>query len=132
MIQLYTFSSCTSCRKARDMLKENQIPFKERNMNTDPLNKEEVLNILAHTTNGTTDIMSKRSQDAKTLDIDFDELSLKEWVELVHNYPGILRRPILLTRDQLIVGFNKEEYQGIINKYQVRNKKTLSKKIMCS
>lgn len=129
MIQLYTFSSCTSCRKARDILTENKIPFKEKNMNTDPLSEEEILNLLAYTTNGTTDIMSKRSQDVKELDIDMDDLSLKNWMELVNKNPGILRRPLLLSPDQLIVGYNKEEYNGIIKKSKLKSSKDVGRQI---
>jgi regulatory protein spx len=131
VIQLYSFSSCTSCRKARDILTEHQIPFKERNMSTEPLVEEEILNLLSYTTNGTTDITSKRSQDVKELDIDMDDLSLKSWVELVHQNPGILRRPLLLTADQLIVGFNKEEYNGLIKKYKIKENKNVARQIVC-
>jgi regulatory protein spx len=131
VIQLYSFSSCTSCRKARDILMENQIPFKERNMNTDPLVEEEILNLLSYTTNGTTDITSKRSQDVKELDVDMDELSLKGWVELVNKNPGILRRPLLLTPDQLIVGYNKEEYHGLIKKSKIKGNKNSARQFVC-
>lgn len=129
MIQLYTFSSCTSCRKARDILMDNQVPFKERNMNTEPLSKSEILNLLTFTTNGTTEIMSKRSQDVKSLDLDIDELSLYEWTDLVQKYPGILRRPLLLTKEQLIVGYNKEEYEGIIKKHRTVKPKPLTEAV---
>ncbi|GAA0383138.1 Spx/MgsR family RNA polymerase-binding regulatory protein [Bacillus horti] len=131
MIELYTFSSCTSCRKAREILTEHHIPFKERNMNTEPLSKDEIYHILAHTTNGTTDIMSKRSQDVKELEVNFDEISLNKWVDLVHNNPGMLRRPLLLTNDHLIVGYNKEEYEGIVKKSKLKQKKHIARKAMC-
>jgi regulatory protein spx len=130
VIQLYTFSSCTSCRKARDILTENKIPFKEKNMNTDPLSEEEILNLLSYTTNGTTDIMSKRSQDVKDLEVNMDDLSLKSWMELVNKHPGILRRPLLLSPDQLIVGYNKEEYNGIIKKSKIKNCKNVARQIV--
>lgn len=107
---------------------ENQIPFKEKNMNIEALTEEEILNLLSYTTNGTTDIMSKRSQDVKDLDIDLEEISLNSWVELVNQNPGILRRPLLLTKEQLIVGYNKEEYSGLVKKYKMKNKKSLSRK----
>lgn len=132
MIKLFTFSSCTSCRKARDVLVENQIPFKEHNMSTEPLTEKELLEILSYTTNGTTDIMSRRSQDVKDLDIDLDELSLHEWMSLVNKHPGILRRPLLLTPLQLIVGYNKEEYEGLIRKYTNKKKRFIRNAVACS
>lgn len=92
-------------------------------MSTDPLTAEEVMQLLAYTTNGTTDITSKRSQDVKDLDLDLETLSLNDWVQVVHEHPGILRRPLLLSRDHLVVGYNKEEYQGIVKKYLVKQKK---------
>jgi regulatory protein spx len=117
VIKLYTFFSCTSCRKAKKILMENGIPFKEQNMSTDPLTKDEVLELLSFTNNGTTDLLSNRSQEVKDLDTQMmEKLSLNEWVELVHKHPGMLRRPLLLTSDQLIVGYNKEEYDKLLRK----------------
>ena len=53
MINLYVSSSCTSCRKARAWLNKHDIPFKERNIFSEPLTKEEIVNILRLTENGT-------------------------------------------------------------------------------
>ncbi|EGL81717.1 ArsC family protein [Caldalkalibacillus thermarum TA2.A1] len=132
MIQLYTFSSCTSCRKARDILNEHQIPFKEKNMSIDPLTREELLHILTYTTNGTSEITSKRSQDVKNLSVELDDLSLNEWIELAVQHPGILRRPLLVADEQLIVGFNKEEYAGFVKKYKLRHEKEDLTPVACS
>ena len=52
MISLYTTPSCTSCRKARAWLTENELPFKERNIFSDPLNSDELLEILSLTKTG--------------------------------------------------------------------------------
>ena len=46
MLTLYTSPSCTSCRKARAWLQEHEIPFKERNIFSEPLNIEELKAIL--------------------------------------------------------------------------------------
>jgi len=51
MISLYTTPSCTSCRKARAWLTENELPFKERNIFSDPLNSDELMEILSLTKN---------------------------------------------------------------------------------
>jgi regulatory protein spx len=86
-------------------------------MSTDPLSKEEVLELLAFTKNGTTDLLSSRSQEVKELDPQtMENLSLNEWVELVHLHPGMLRRPLLLAQEKLIVGYNKEEYDKLLRK----------------
>ncbi len=132
MIQLYTFTSCTSCRKARDILSQNHIPFVEKNMSVEPMTREELLHILSFTTSGTTEITSKRSQEIKNLRFNLDDLSLNEWVELAMKHPGILRRPLLLSDEQLIVGYNKEEYAGFVKKYKAKHQKELLKPAACT
>ena len=37
MVTLYTSPSCTSCRKAKTWLEEHEIPYKERNIFSEPL-----------------------------------------------------------------------------------------------
>jgi regulatory protein spx len=62
---------------------------------------------------------------------DVDDLTLNEWTELVHEHPGLLRRPLLLSPEQLIVGYNKEEYEGIIKKYNATAGTSLHKAVGC-
>jgi regulatory protein spx len=126
VITLYTFSSCTSCRKARNILTANQIPFIEKNMNTQGIEKEEIVHFLSFTKNGTTDITSTRSQDVKDLNINLDKITLNEWIELIQGHPGILRRPLLLTATQLIVGYNKDEYDKILKKGKLIKKNIIA------
>ena len=49
MVDLYVSPSCTSCRKARAWLEKHDIPFKERNIFSEPLTKKEILKILRMT-----------------------------------------------------------------------------------
>jgi len=55
MVTLYTAPSCTSCRKARAWLEEHNIPFKERNIFSEPLTIEEIKEIFRMTEDGTFD-----------------------------------------------------------------------------
>jgi len=117
MISLYTTPSCTSCRKARAWLTENELPFKERNIFSDPLNSDELMEILSLTKNGTEDIISTRSKVYQKLDIDLEELKLEELLSLIKKYPNLLKRPIILDENKLQVGYNEED----IRKFVPRN-----------
>jgi len=117
MISLYTTPSCTSCRKARAWLTENELPFKERNIFSDPLNSDELMEILSLTKNGTADIISTRSKVYQKLDIDLEELKLEELLSLIEKYPNLLKRPIILDENKLQVGYNEED----IRKFVPRN-----------
>ena len=106
MVTLYTSPSCTSCRKAKAWLQENGIPFKERNIFSEPLNIDEIKNILRMTEDGTEDIISKRSKAYSKLNVDLDELPMKQLYKLISKNPGLLRRPIIVDEKRLQVGYN--------------------------
>lgn len=114
MITLYTTTSCTSCRKARAWLLEHELPFVERNIFADPLNKEELLEILRLTKNGTEDIISTRSRIYQKLNMDFDELKLDELLALLEKHPDLLRRPIVMDKKRLQIGFNEDDIHQFI------------------
>ena len=86
MIKLYVSASCTSCRKAKAWLKQNGLRFEERNIMSDPLTTDEIKEILSLTETGTDEIISTRSKVYEKLDIDFDELSLSELVDIIEEH----------------------------------------------
>lgn len=108
MVTLFITPSCTSCRKARTWLQENNIPFVERNIFTEPLSESEIKSILRMTENGTEDIVSMRSKAFSELDVDIADLALNDFYELVKEQPGLLRRPIVLDDKRLQIGYNED------------------------
>ena len=119
MVTLYTSPSCTSCPKAKAWLQENGIPFKERNIFSEPLNIDEIKNILRMTEDGTEDIISKRSKAYSKLNVDLDELPMKQLYKLISKNPGLLRRPIIVDEKRLQVGYNEDEIRRFLPR-QVR------------
>ena len=114
MVTLYTSPSCTSCRKARAWLEEHNIPFEERNIFSNPLNVDEIKQILQMTEDGTEEIISKRSKIFQDLDIDLDELPLQKLYTLIQKNPGLLRRPIMMDSKRLQVGYNEDEIRRFL------------------
>ncbi|WP_251867609.1 transcriptional regulator SpxA [Enterococcus malodoratus] len=124
MLTLYTSPSCTSCRKARAWLQEHEIPYVERNIFSEPLNIDELKAILQMTEDGTEEIISTRSKVFQKLNMDLDELSLKELLDLIKENPGLLRRPIMIDEKRLQVGFNEDEIRRFlprdVRQYELR------------
>ena len=114
MLNLYTSPSCTSCRKAKAWLKEHDISFKERNIFANPLNKEEIMQVLRMTENGTEDIISTRSRTFQNLKINLDDLSIDQLIDLVEKNPSLLRRPIIMEDRRLQVGYNEGEIRRFL------------------
>ncbi|EAD6238917.1 transcriptional regulator Spx [Listeria monocytogenes] len=124
MVTLYTSPSCTSCRKARAWLEEHDIPYKGRNIFSEPLSLDEIKEILRMTEDGTDEIISTRSKTFQKLNVDLDSLPLQQLFELIQKNPGLLRRPIIIDEKRLQVGYNEDEIRRFLPRrvrtYQLR------------
>ncbi|AWM75009.1 ArsC domain protein [Lactobacillus kimbladii] len=114
MVNLYISPSCTSCRKAKAWLKKHDIPFKERNIFSEPLTKDELMQILRMTENGTEEIISTRSRAFQQLKVNLDDLSIDQLLDLVEKNPSLLRRPIIMDDRRLQVGYNEDEIRRFL------------------
>ncbi|WP_179395138.1 transcriptional regulator SpxA [Lacticaseibacillus absianus] len=114
MIHLYTSTSCTSCRKARAWLKANQIPYEERNIMSEPLNAAEIRRVMTMTEDGTEEILSTRSKVFRDLGVKVDDLTVNQLIDLVVQYPALLRRPIIMDEKRLQVGYNEDEIRRFL------------------
>ncbi|MGT2865650.1 Spx/MgsR family RNA polymerase-binding regulatory protein [Streptococcus fryi] len=116
MITLFLSPSCTSCRKARAWLLKHDVEFQEHNIITSPLNKEELMMILSFTENGTEDIISTRSKVFQKMAVDVDELSISELMTLIAENPSLLRRPIIMDKKRMQIGFNEDEIRAFLSR----------------
>ena len=107
-LKFYTYPSCTSCRKTKKWLVENQIVFEERHLFRQTPTVEELTFLLSLTTEGLDEILATRSQSFKELNLEIDDLPLSKVVELIVENPKLLRRPILTDGKQLVVGYQPE------------------------
>ena len=116
-VTLFTSPSCTSCRKAKQWLKQHEVDFVEQNIFVQAPSTKQLKWILRLTENGTEDIISKRSKDYHQLAVDIDDLSVNQLVEMITARPGLLRRPIIFDDKRLQVGFNEDEIRRFLPRH---------------
>lgn len=114
MITLFLSPSCTSCRKAKAWFLKHEVDFKEHNIITNPLEKEQLLTLLSYTENGTEDLISTRSKVFHRLNIDVEELSISELITLIAENPTLMRRPIIMDDKRMQIGFNEDEIRAFL------------------
>ncbi|HFH9838139.1 TPA: transcriptional regulator Spx [Streptococcus suis] len=120
MIKIYTVSSCTSCKKAKNWLNAHQLSYNEHNLAKEAITKEEILNILTKTENGIASIVSSKNRYAKSLECDIEELSVSEVIDLITANPRILKSPILIDEKRLQVGYKEDDIRAFLPR-SVRN-----------
>ena len=116
VVTLFTSPSCTSCRKAKAWLIENDIEFVERNIFSEALTTDEIKNILSITDLGKVDIISFRSKTFQKLILDIESMSIQQLYKVIQDNPGMLRRPIIVDDKRLQVGYNEDEIRRFLPK----------------
>ncbi|GGH79714.1 Spx/MgsR family transcriptional regulator [Pullulanibacillus pueri] len=118
----YTYPSCTSCRKTKAWLKQNQISYEERHIFKETPDIDELMNIIKLTNDGLKEILATRSETFKSLEVDINDLKVSEVLQLLHDKPKLLRRPILTDGENLIVGFNPNRLQMLNDQKRISSK----------
>lgn len=114
MITIYTTPSCSSCRKAKKWLEDHMIEYVEKNLFTQPLSPEDLDMMLANAENGFDDIISTRSKVFKEESLDIEDMRISELKSFIMENPSVLKRPIILDKNKMQVGYNEEEIRVFI------------------
>ncbi len=102
-------------------MEENDIPYIERNIVSEPLKDNEIKKILQMTKEGTDEIISIRSKVYQELNVDIDEVPLRYLIGLIKQNPSLLKKPIILDEKRLQVGYNEEDICQILPRAQRTN-----------
>jgi Spx/MgsR family transcriptional regulator len=113
MATLYGIKNCDTVKKARVWLEKNAVDYHFHDYKVDHITPE-LLSRFAEKL-GWEVLLNKRSStwrklsEAKKTDLNADTA-----LQLLLNYPTLIKRPILETGETFIIGFNADEYQRIL------------------
>ncbi|WP_214693012.1 MULTISPECIES: Spx/MgsR family RNA polymerase-binding regulatory protein [unclassified Exiguobacterium] len=118
-LMFYTYPSCTSCRKTKAFLHEQELQVSERHIFRDAPTVDELLQLLAISEEGVDSLLATRSQAFKQLDVDVEDLKLSELLKLMSENPKLLKRPILTDGKEVIVGYDKVSIETYARRHHV-------------
>lgn len=111
------YPKCSTCKNAKKYLDSNQIEYIDRNITLEVPTKDELK-----------DWIAKSGKDIKrwfnTSGLVYKELNLKEKldnmtedekIKLLSSNGMLIKRPILVTKNKVLIGFKEEEWENIIN-----------------
>ena len=108
-IQLYGIRNCDTVRKAIKYLDVNDIRYQFIDYRKNPISLEKLQTIVSIV--GWENLINRRSTTYRSLskkqkkNINYD---------LVLNYPTLIKRPVLISEDEVLVGFSEKKYATII------------------
>lgn len=107
------YPKCSTCKKAKKWLEENKINFEERNIVTETPTEKEL-----------TEWIDKSGQEIKkwfnTSGLKYKELKLKEKltsmsdkekIKLLASDGMLIKRPILISDKEILIGFKEEQWK---------------------
>ncbi len=107
MITAYLYKSCSSCRKAEALLADLDADVRVIEYFKHRLSVDDLRAILAQTGMGVTDVLSTRSTPYKEMDLADKDLGDDEILELISAEPRLLKRPLLVSGEHAVVGYNE-------------------------
>lgn len=111
------YPKCSTCKKAKNFLKENNIEFIERNIVENVPSFDELkswISMSDKTINkffNTSGILYREKELSKKI----PNMSDEEKIKLLSSNGMLIKRPILVLNNKVIVGFNEKEWQNINN-----------------
>ena len=114
MLKLYVSNSCSSCRKVKAFFNKLNIPYKEINIMSGQLTKEDLKEILAKSDYGTDDLVSTRSKIMKEHNIDIESMKLNDLLDFILANPTVMKRPIIVDDRKIEVGYDPDEITAFL------------------
>ena len=114
MITLYGIKNCDTVRKARKWLDSQNIRYRFHDFREDGLEKSQVQQWLSEL--GWESLINKRSTTWKTLSDDTkSRLNDQTAADIVIQSPTLIKRPVLDTGNNRILGFRESDYQHLFS-----------------
>jgi arsenate reductase (glutaredoxin) len=113
MFTLYGIKNCSTVKKARVWLEQHNIVYRFHDVRADGLTLEQLQDFTARVDwqsllNRTSTSWRQLTPEQKT------DVTLEKAVQLLHDTPTLLKRPVLDTGERLLVGFKIEDYQQLL------------------
>ncbi|SBS28613.1 Regulatory protein Spx [Marinomonas spartinae] len=112
MVDIYGIKNCDTMKKAFHWLDENNIEYTFHDYKKEGVNETQAKQWLEEL--GWENIINKRGTtwrklDDKTKDTMNNELAL----QTIQDQPSIIKRPLLIKNNEIILGFKPSDYQAI-------------------
>ena len=110
-LKLYSYPSCSSCRKAISWLNEGNISFDLVNIVEHPPTRAELRTILEHIENRKL-VFNTRGISYRNLGSSYiNSLPDEKVIELLHDDGKLIKRPLLISHDKgFLIGFKLDNW----------------------
>ena len=112
---IYCYKRCSTCKKAIKFLKDNNATFEEIDYTEHPLSKEQIKKYWRKSGLplkkffNTSGILYREFK----LKDKISEMSESDQIEILSKNPKLIKRPLLVLKDKVEIGFNEQKWKSI-------------------
>ena len=110
------YTKCTTCKKAKKFLQENNIEFNNRDITIENPTIEELeewINLSGLEVKKFFNTSGVLYREMKLKD-KIKDMSKEEMIKLLATDGKLVKRPLLICKDKVLVGFKEEQYKEIL------------------
>ena len=112
--KFYYKSTCDTCRRARKFLQSTGIAFEERDMSREPLTEPELRELVGE--RETQPFLNFRNELYRERKMKANPPARDEAFALMAAHPNLIRRPLLVTNEEILLVFDEEAYARLSKK----------------
>lgn len=114
-LKFYRYKKCGSCQKAQKYFEENGIDYKPLEIRETPPTKTELKKMLKNYEGNIKKLFNTSGLDYRSMNIKdkLAQMSQEEAIELLSQNGNLVKRPFLISKEVLQVGFKKETYEEL-------------------
>ena len=116
MLKIYTISSNQETKEAERWLYAHKVKFVEVDLLKELVSTEEILRIVSLTEHGVEEIIATETRAYTRLNLNFNDLKLEDFMELLEENATLLKVPLMLDEIQLQIGFDEDKMQRFLEK----------------
>lgn len=111
---LIEYPKCSTCKNAKKWLEENNISFEDRHMVEETPSKEELAKWIKQSGIEIKKFFNTSGMLYKELNLKekIPSMSEEEKIELLASNGMLIKRPLLIGKDKILIGFKKEEWES--------------------
>jgi len=113
---LYGISNCDTIKKAKQWLSENKVAYQFHDFRKDGLEADQ-LNLWIDALGWEVFLNKRGTTWRKLAESDRADLDSEKATALMLKYPALIKRPVLVTTNDILVGFSPNEYARLLGRF---------------
>lgn len=113
-MEFYGYKKCSTCRDAHKLLTQNGIQVEFKDFVEQPPSVEQLRSWIDLHKEGVMAFVNAKGTRFRELGLKDRQLSDAEWIQMMSEDGKLLKRPVLVAGNRVIVGFDKAAYAAVV------------------